>query len=390
MKKSLFVFLLSAVCALSTFAQIQSIWPLPEGLSKYDKNNDNLLSGEEITEKLSRLDLNQDSIVTPSEALFVLAKENFEKERPDYKAPIFELPDSIRRENHEFKNTILISMDGFDRAVIKELLDANKLLALRKIARANSDADAIVNVSLSGHKTETKTGHAVMLTSLIPEHSLVQSNRYFQPIPKGYTIFERIKNHDAQIKTIFVSSKRENVGAMTAEDLGNREEFGIKILGGPYLNAKETIDVFSDSDKTPQQAKERFLKAMEISKDSQFFAFLHFRSPDKEGHGFGRESKEYRDIAIETDSYIAEILEFLKANNLDKHTRIIITADHGFNPDSSHHNFAPWITMITNDSALLTSKTPNLFDIPATIMASFGIDLESLNPKAFGKNIAEF
>jgi len=389
MKKSLFIFLFCVACGISAVAEIQSIWPLPEPVRKYDKNNDNLLSGEEITEKLSRLDLNNDSIVTPSEALFVFSKEHFEKERPDYKAPIFDSV-NVNQENHGFKNTILISMDGFDRAIVKKLLDSNKIPALRKIARMYSEEDAVVNLTLTGHKTETKTGHAVMLTALIPEYSLVQTNRYFQPIPKGYTIFERIKNYDSKIKTVFVSSKHENVGAMTAEELGNREEFGMKILGGPYLNAKESMDVFSDSDKTSEQAKECFLKAMEIVKDSRFFAFLHFRSPDKEGHAFGRESKEYRDAVIKTDSCIAEILEFLKSNNIDKTTRIIITADHGFNPDASHHQYAPWITMITNDSTLLTSKTPSLFDIPATIMSSFGIDLEKLNPKPFGKNIAEF
>ena len=385
--KKLTTLLLLLIFTLLHSAEIKSIWPLPKDLRKHDTNGDNLIKGEELSEKLLRFDLNKDGIVTPSEAIFAQSEENFKKERPDYAEPRFDNPYPVKAEAQEFKNTILVSCDGFDRAVMKELLDADALPTFRKLARMFSDTDFVVNVTLTGHQTETKPGHAVMITGLIPEHSLVQSNSRFQPVPKGLTIHERIKAHNPQIKTVFVSSKRENVGAMTAEELGNREKDGIKILGGPYLNAKENIDIFSATDKNPADAKKVFLESLEQVKNDRFFAFLHFRSPDSEGHAFGRESKEYRDSLKKIDTHLAEIFDYLKANNIDGNTRIIITADHGFNPDAKHHHFAPWITMLTNDPTLLTKNTPTLFDIPTTIMAKFGVDLNTLDPKPFGKEI---
>lgn len=390
MKKSAII--LAAISAFACLAagEIASIWPLPAPMRKYDANGDNLIKGPEITKDIARFDLNGDGIITPSEAIYVLAADDFKKECPDYAPPQFAAPKLTNSQHPAFKNTILVSMDGFDRAVLKELLDADKLPALRKIARANSNEDFIVNVTLSGHQTETKPGHATMLTGLIPEHTRVQTNARFLPIPEGLTIFERIKARNPDVKTVFVSSKRENVGAMTAEELGNRVEKGLKIEGGPYLNAKKNIDLFSATDKTPTEAIDTFLDSLGKVKNDPFFAFLHFRSPDREGHAKGRESTEYREIAKEVDSHIAKLLQFLQNNNLNQNTRIIITADHGFNPNAKHHHFAPWISMITNDPALLTTKTPNLFDIPASIMAAFGVNLQNLDPMPFGKDISQF
>ncbi len=346
-----FVILCSA-CASNT--QIVSEHSLPDAFKKYDTNKDNLISGAELTEDLKRFDIDGDGILRPSEILFMQSKEKFESQNPNYKEPFFTHPKIKDAPKQNFKNTILISIDGMDRAVLKEMFEAKRLPNLSAIAKQFSDSEFVIHVNLIDHQTETKPGHAVMLTGLNSERNKVLTNSQFSAIPKGLTIFERLEDSQGKdnIQTIFVSSKEGNVGK-------------------PYAIAKESIDIFSATDKEPAEALKVFVEALKETKDKTFFGFLHFRNPDRQGHKFGRETKEYREGAEEVDKQIGELLHFLQANNIFENTRLLITADHGFNPNEKHHHFAPWIFLITNDVSLFTTKTIKDYDTPATILDCF-------------------
>ena len=50
-----------------------------------------------------------------------------------------------------------------------------------------------MDIEVSGHVTDTKAGHAQMLTGYDSNLTGVFSNTRFQPIPRGYSIFERLQ-----------------------------------------------------------------------------------------------------------------------------------------------------------------------------------------------------
>ncbi|HHV62874.1 MAG TPA: sulfatase-like hydrolase/transferase [Firmicutes bacterium] len=108
------------------------------------------------------------------------------------------------------KNAILISWDGVQRDHLRELLDAGQLPNLKALIAEGT----IVEIDVT-HKTDTKAGHAQMLTGYGPEVTGVHSNSVYQPIPKGYTIFERLEDAFGKdnIATIMITGKGGNLGS---------------------------------------------------------------------------------------------------------------------------------------------------------------------------------
>lgn len=386
--------LLSAASAFCDAVRDGSVWKLPAPLCDFDKNSDNVLSGDEIAADYARFDLNKDGAIVPSEVLFLQAKENFERQFPDYEKPLLKpVKLDAKAKPKKYENAILISIDGLDRKVFMELCESNLLPNIYEVATQNNSKPVFLNSEIIDHQTETKPGHAAMLTGLNSEVNFVLSNSQFLPIPKELTIHGRLKENLGadNIYTIFVSSKAENVGARSAEELGNREVEGIRLEGAPYYEAKTCIDYFSAEDRPTALAKREFIKALNTVKDKPFFAFLHFRNPDKAGHAYGRESKSFKRKTMEVDSAIGEILKELKTLGFDKNTRIFITADHGFVPNARNHFFAPWIFLATNDVSVCKEGRESIvnYDVPATIIAGFGIDLDKLNPKLRGVDLSK-
>lgn len=374
-----------AIFTTSTLAfavGLPSEWKLSKEVASFDKNGDNLISPQEINEDLKIYDINNDNYVTVSESRFVSAKIASEKKNPNYKTPD-DLQNSQNKKINNLKtkkNIILISIDGADRFFINKLLNENKLPNLKEILNEGSG----VTLQIKGCVTSTKPTHAAMLTGIVSEQNLVMSNSDFNPIPQNYTIFERAKQKNPDLKTIFISSKIDNVGGEPPAKNGKNN-------GGPYYLSRKNIDVFSAKDRHSDESTEAFLKnisdiATEKSENQnlRFFAFYHFRNPDSEGHKYGRESKEYSDIIIKIDSHIGDIVKSLKYNNLYDETFLIVTADHGFDPNGKNHTFAPDTWLISN-VALLNTKGTN-YDVPATILDFFNVDMSS-EPNLVGKSL---
>lgn len=108
------------------------------------------------------------------------------------------------------RNAILISWDGVQRDHLRELLDTGKLPNLKALIEEGT----IVEIDVT-HKTDTKAGHAQMLTGYGPEVTGVYSNSVYQPIPKGYTMFERLEEEFGpdNIATIMITGKAQNLGS---------------------------------------------------------------------------------------------------------------------------------------------------------------------------------
>ncbi len=265
-------------------------------------------------------------------------------------------------------NVILISWDGTQRAHLLDLYDARLLPNLAALAEAGS----YVSMAISDHATDTKAGHSEMLTGLGPDVTGVYSNGRFQAIPRGLTLFERLKSHfgEDEIATAAVTGKWGNIFQIVE-------------------NALPAIDQASIHDAKASVVGPEMLKVLESLHDRSFFAFFHFSDPDSAGHGYGENSREYTQ-AIETcDHWLGKIMAQLRTLGIDARTRVYVTTDHGFDEGARTHNNAPKTWFVTNDSDVSApqGEDGDQKDIAATVLARFGVDPATLEPPLPGHSL---
>ena len=108
----------------------------------------------------------------------------------------------------EVQNIILIGWNGAQRDHVNEAIARGELPNLKKLSREG----AFVKIDIEGG-TDHQAGLAQILTGYYPEVTGVYSNRKYQPIPKGLTIFERLEKHFGpdKIVTCAVIGKRAHV-----------------------------------------------------------------------------------------------------------------------------------------------------------------------------------
>ena len=87
------------------------------------------------------------------------------------------------------KNVILIGWDGSQRNHVNEMIEKKELPNLVALAKGG----AMVDIDVMSGATDTKAGWTQILTGYAPEKTGVYSNGKYQPIPVGYTIFERVE-----------------------------------------------------------------------------------------------------------------------------------------------------------------------------------------------------
>jgi arylsulfatase A-like enzyme len=304
-------------------------------------------------------------------------------------------------------NVILISWDGFDRSVLNELLGEQKLPNLASLVREGS----LQEIQVVGHATVTKPGHPEMLTGLAASVTGVFSNARYRPIPEGYTIFERLQQHlggPEGIRTIMLASKGHNVGGhgpagsqsspRQPAPVSGRSGTGqatrraanadaLSSEGEPFFLTRKHLDVFDSADRGASRTGSLCLKYLDRFKEPRFLAFFHFGDPDAAGHRYGMDSAEYRAAASACDGWLGKIVEWLRREGLYDKTLIYVTTDHGFNPHSRTHSHAPDSWLVTNDKAV--ARGGIIADIPATILARFGVDVGRLEPALVGTPLTD-
>lgn len=323
------------------------------------------------------------------------------------------------------KNVILISWDGVQRNHLRELLDAGRLPNLTSLIKEGT----IVEIDVT-HKTDTKAGHAQMLTGYGPEVTGVYSNSVYQPIPKGYTIFERLEEEFGKdnIATIMITGKGGNLGSkgptaktsLIAQFWKQLEKKGVsrnqvlerfkKVFGDdkvgraiistitkvpsqsfrgePFYNAKPAIDLFyGDKERPAAEVGKLALDGLDKYGKGRFFAFFHFGDPDAAGHKYGENSQEYSNAIIEVDKWLGRIIEKLKTLGVYEETRIYVTSDHGFDEGKTSHSMAPYVFLATNDAEI--KRRGDQRDIVPTILTRMGVDPSKFNPPLPGRLLTE-
>jgi dienelactone hydrolase len=262
-------------------------------------------------------------------------------------------------------NVILISWDGVQREHLYNMLEEGKLPNLQSLIWEVGIAD----ITVTDHTTDTKAGHSEMLTGYPPRITSVWNNKKFKPIPKGYTIFERLEKHSGgKIVTVMLTGKTHNLG-------GER--------GEPFYIAKKNIDVFDSNAAPASVVGPKAINYIERYYTKQFFFFFHFSDPDSKGHLYGENSTQYENGIIACDLWLGKIIASIKEKGIYENTIIYVTADHGFDEGKKTHSNAPYVFIASNRKV----RSGDQKDIVPTILQDFGISISEMRPGLLGKSL---
>ena len=294
-------------------------------------------------------------------------------------------------------NAILIGWDGAQRDHVIESLGRGELPNLRQLSSESN----LVAIDVY-RTTDTKAGWTQILTGYEPEVTGVFSDSRYQPIPKGYTVFERLEDAFGRdnFVTVAVIGKKGNVDNDPPQRKPYKEgdpiegqiitENGVRyqlIPGKPYYNASQAMDVFVNGLEEDDKVGTKAVELLQRYGDKPFFFFVHFAQVDHKGHQFGENSKEYNDALVSADTWTGKIIQKLKELNLYDKTLMYVTADHGFDEGQKTHNDAPYVFLGTNDPAVM--RRGERADIAPTILERFGLDLGRIQPQLAGHSLTK-
>jgi predicted AlkP superfamily pyrophosphatase or phosphodiesterase len=277
----------------------------------------------------------------------------------------------------EQRNAILISWDGAGGDHVRANLAKGKLPNLAALVGQG----ALVGLEVSGHGTDTKPGHAQMLTGYDPGITGIYSNARFGPIPRGYSIFERL--HQAFGKnglvTIMLTGKGANLGSLSPN--GG--------LAEPFFLARQGITVWDGDQIRPARVVgEHAIRYIDrYAGKERFFLFVHFPDVDVGGHVHGEDSSEYDRALAECDAWLGKLLAELEARQIADRTLVYVTADHGFDKGTKRHATATRIFLATNDPKVTQAGEQR--DVAPTVLSAMGVDLAKITPRLPGKVLAK-
>lgn len=314
--------------------------------------------------------------------------------------------------SEELRNIVVIGWDGTQRAHLKELLQADRLPNLAKVISEGS----LVDIDITTGRTETKPGWAEILTGYSAPALGIESNNKYKPIPRTYTVFERLKNYFGKdnIQAVFIGGKENNIGHRGPHEicgncvtrLDSREKTyywdknliktdktrdgkpprWVKRKGEPYFHTKDILDLHKTALGSADQVGAESLKALDLIAQDRFIAFFHFEDPDEMGHQFGENSSVYDEALITTDQWLGFIVDKLKQLNVYQNTLLIVVSDHGMNENEMGHPNAPETFLATN-SKIKFKKTGDRKDVTPTIYEALGIDPAKFNPPLEGQSL---
>jgi arylsulfatase A-like enzyme len=273
----------------------------------------------------------------------------------------------------EQRNAILISWDGAGGEHVRANVAKGKLPNLARLAQQG----ALVDIEVTGHGTDTKPGHAQMLTGYDPATTGVYTNARFGAIPRGYSIFERLHQAFGKngLATLMLTSKGPNLGSQTPSG-GHAEPFSVARAGLTVWDGDQIRQARAVGDKAL-----RYLDR--YAGKGRFFFFIHFADVDVAGHTYGEDSEAYDRALGECDAHLGRILAALEASGVAERTLVYVTADHGFDRGTKRHSNADRIFLGSNDPKV--SSPGEQRDIAPTVLSAMGVDLTKITPRLPGK-----
>lgn len=213
---------------------------------------------------------------------------------------------------------ILVSLDGFRYDYLEKFAPPS----LNRLARAGVRAKWMI----PAFPTKTFPNHYTIATGLYPaNHGIVENNVY-------------------DFGTVFSMSKREEVQNprwwlgepiwVTAEKQG-------QIAASYFFVGTETLIKGEaptfwrnyDGQVPPQMRVDKALAWLDLPVEKRpTMITLYFSDTDDAGHAFSPDAEETRYAALNADSYIARLVEGLRARQIEDRVNLIIVSDHGMAP----------------------------------------------------------
>ncbi|OGE43787.1 hypothetical protein A3B45_01680 [Candidatus Daviesbacteria bacterium RIFCSPLOWO2_01_FULL_39_12] len=313
--------------------------------------------------------------------------------------------------SRQVKNVVLIGWDGTQRDDLKTLFDQGRLPNLKNLISEGK----LVDIDIKSGRTETKPGWAEILTGYKSQTLGVINNANYQPIPKGLTIFERLKEAFGKnnMATVFIAGKLNNLAARGPHKIctncltrdpqtfkktlwwDEKTEAPTKIAGQtkvfeqrsgePYYYTKDALDVYLIGLNEAENVGQKALEVLDQYQDRPYLMFIHFEEPDEIGHLYGENSSEYAQSIIVNDQWLGRIVDKLKTLKSYDKTIIYVTTDHGFDKNQKTHSNAPDTWLVSNNPGLKINGTR--LDIAPTILATFGLNLNQISPPLDGRSL---
>jgi hypothetical protein len=321
------------------------------------------------------------------------------------------------------QNIILFGWDGAQRDHVTGSLDRGELPNLQKLIYEGK----LVNIDIEG-KTDTEAGWSQILSGYYPEVTGVYNNEQYRPIPKGLSIFERLKAHFGPDKfiTVAVVADSNNIGAVGPKKIRIREEKpsaqaiaegrktasnqikqvnaekkrqppgsimiekDIKyrmIPGQLFYVTKDSINLFENGLMENKKVAARAIELLENYKDQPFFFFVQFNEIDRAGCLYGENSKEYNDALISMDFWTGRIISKVRQLGLADKTQFYVTSAYGFNENEKEHSFAPYVFLATDNKKV--NRNGRRQDVAPTIMEAFGLSVGGLKPALDGISLTQ-
>ncbi len=279
-------------------------------------------------------------------------------------------------------NVILIGWDGVQKNHLFELLNRGSLPNLSSLIRNG----VIVNATISDHCTDTKAGWTQILTGYKWWRTGVFNNYvWFNSIPDGYTIPERLENIYGKdnIVTAFIKAKVNHMETINGADTASPiSPWSLYTNEAIYSNLPSELDFVStgppdtgvydpNNDRFADVVGPLMVKFIQNNSNNRFFAFFHIADPDHIGHVYGEDSVEYENGIETCDYWLGRFVDELRIQNMTQNTLIYVTTDHGFDEGAYSHYNSPDIFLATNDKNV--TRNGDEVDIAPTIYYGLGL-----------------
>ena len=194
-----------------------------------------------------------------------------------------------------------------------------------------------------------------MLTGLLADVHGIFTNKRYQLIPDGLTVYERIEALDSDIKTAHISGKGKHFGERT---------FG---------NVVEDVDFFLAEKMSPTKGANTAMALIREWYDSDFFIVCHFNQPDRSGHKYGVDSDRYEKMILVCDRQLGRLLGELARQDILEETAVYVLSDHGFgNPTPFSHTKAPDTFIISSEDGI--GDMLMMEDVAGFLLDHFGLE----------------
>jgi hypothetical protein len=272
-------------------------------------------------------------------------------------------------------NIIVVGWDGTQRDHFRQCYRSELPECPDGLPNVDTLSSGVIfSSTITNGATDTKSGWAQILTGYDAEVTGVYNLGSYQPIPEGYSVFEKVENHFGadNVVTMFISAKGVHTGgACVGDPTYKNGQPVIEDQGQPWCLTKAHLDYFEINLNQSALLGGRALELLEAHQQDLFFAFFLFRNPDVTGHMFGEDSTEYSEAMVEVDDWLGIISAKLQELGIHQRTLVYIATDHGFDEGNSIHLNAPYGFFATNDPLVIRSGDRK--DITPTILERYGI-----------------